>query len=416
MNKEIYISTLRKDSIEKLRTLANNSNIRKLSKSELIYQIVVNYLKEGKTVIGDGVVNFAGDNAYLRSTEFNYAICRSDIFLYSKIAEQFFLKEGDYIECQVFLPSEEGKCVTCSQILKINHKPPKQCSTFFDFDSLVPEHPFKKINLEMNGQDKHMLRVLDLVAPIGFGQRALILAPPKSGKTTLMHNIALAITKNHPEAYLILLLVDERPEEVTEAQRTIKGEIISSNFDEPAYSHTRVAEITLNRAKRLVESGKDVIILLDSITRLAGAYNDVTPSSGKVLSGGIDSNAMYKPKKFFGAARAFKSSGSLTIVATALVDTGSKMDEVIYEKFKGRGNCDISLKRSLLEQGIFPPLDILGSFTRRSELFLNDTEINRRRLLRQVLCKQKNEEAIDILLKEVQKTSNNFDLLQSLAR
>lgn len=412
MNKEIYLSSIRKQSIENLRTLTNNSSIRKLSKSELIYQIVIDYLQNGYTVIADGIVNFVGDHGYLRSSEFNYTTSKSDVFIYGKIIDQFGLKEGDHLECKVSLPIEEGKCIVCTHILTINYKNFKQCLEFFDFDSLVPEHPFKKINLEL--KDKNMLRVLDLIAPIGFGQRALILAPPKSGKTTLLHNIALAISTNHPEVHLILLLIDERPEEVTEAQRIIKGEIISSNFDEPAYSHTRVAEITLNRAKRLVESGKDVIILLDSITRLATAYNDITPSSGKILSGGIDSNAMYKPKKFFGAARAFRNNASLTIIATALVDTGSKMDEVIYEKFKGRGNCDISLKRSLLEQGIFPPLDVLGSFTRRSELFLDATEVMRRKLLRQVLCKQKNEEAIDILNKEIQKTSTNAELLRSL--
>jgi transcription termination factor Rho len=352
---------------------------------------------------------------FLRAPDYNYLPGPDDIYVSPSQVRKFDLHTGDTVSGQIRPPKDGERYFALIKVEAVNFEPPERVKEKVFFENLTPLYPQNRVSLETDGENLSA-RVLDLMVPIGKGQRGLIVAPPRTGKTMLLQNIANSITKNHPEVYLIVLLIDERPEEVTDMQRSVRGEVISSTFDEPAQRHVQVAEMVIEKAKRLVEHGKDVVILLDSITRLARAYNTIVPTSGKVLSGGVDSNALQRPKRFFGAARNIEQGGSLTIVASALVDTGSRMDEVIFEEFKGTGNMEVHLDRKLADRRVFPAIDIQKSGTRKEELLMAKEDLNRVWVLRKVLTPLSPVEAMELLLSKMAKTKTNNEFLAAMQK
>jgi transcription termination factor Rho len=415
----VDITAIKSKSIGELHEMAeqlNISNYSGLRKQDLIYRIEQNLLDSEVVLRGEGVLEVLPEGyGFLRSQDWNYLYGPDDIYVSPSQIKRFDLRTGDTVLGQVRPPKEGERYLALLKVERVNGDEPDKAKHRIAFDNLRPRYPDDRVHLESGSADISM-RVMDLIAPLGKGQRGLIVAPPKAGKTILMQKMANAITENHPEVHLIVLLIDERPEEVTDMQENVKAEVISSTFDEPADRHTQVAEMVLEKAKRLVEHGRDVVILLDSITRLARAYNVVVPHSGKILSGGVDANALHKPKRFFGAARNIEEGGSLTIVATALVETGSRMDEVIFEEFKGTGNMELVLDRHIADRRIFPAIDLNRSGTRREDLLLTEMELTRVYLLRNFLSDMPPAEAIDFLLTRMKKTKTNKDFLDSMAK
>ncbi|CAA9338657.1 MAG: Transcription termination factor Rho [uncultured Gemmatimonadetes bacterium] len=415
----VDITTIKSKSIAELHEMAeglNISNYSGLRKQDLIYRIEQNLLDSEVVLRGEGVLEVLPEGyGFLRSQDWNYLYGPDDIYVSPSQIKRFDLRTGDTVLGQVRPPKEGERYLALLKVERVNGDEPDKAKHRIAFDNLRPRYPDQRVKLEAPSGDLSM-RVMDLIAPLGKGQRGLIVAPPKAGKTILMQKMANAITENHPEVHLIVLLIDERPEEVTDMQENVRAEVISSTFDEPADRHTQVAEMVLEKAKRLVEHGRDVVILLDSITRLARAYNVTVPHSGKILSGGVDANALHKPKRFFGAARNIEEGGSLTIVATALVETGSRMDEVIFEEFKGTGNMELVLDRHIADKRIFPAIDINRSGTRREDLLLNELELTRVYLLRNFLSDMAPAESIDFLLTRMRKTKGNKEFLDSMAR
>ena len=393
-------------------------NASVMRKQELMFSILKKLAAQDIEIIGDGVVEVLQDGfGFLRSANANYLPGPDDIYISPSQIRRFSLKTGDTVEGPIRSPKEGERYFALLKVNTINFDDPEKIKHKIHFDNLTPLYPTKRLKMEIENPTTKDIspRVIDLVAPLGKGQRALIVAQPRTGKTVLLQNIAHSITANHPECYLIVLLIDERPEEVTDMQRSVKGEVVSSTFDEPAVRHVQVAEMVIEKAKRLVEHGRDVVILLDSITRLGRAYNTVVPSSGKVLTGGVDANALQRPKRFFGAARNIEEGGSLTIIATALIDTGSRMDEVIFEEFKGTGNLEIHLDRKLADRRVFPAIDIQKSGTRKEELLLAKEDLNRVWVLRKVLTPLSPVEAMELLLSKMSKTKNNAEFLGAMA-
>ncbi len=394
-------------------------NTGRMRKQELMFAIIKKRAKAGELVNADGVLEVLPDGfGFLRAMDTSFTASTDDIYISPSQIRRFNLHTGDMIEGEVRIPKDGERYFALNKLDKINGLPPEQNKHKIMFENLTPLFPKEHMRLErdIKGEENITGRVIDIIAPIGKGQRALIVAPPKSGKTVMMQNICHAITSNHPEVELMVLLVDERPEEVTEMQRTVRGDVIASTFDEPAARHVHVAEMVIERAKRLVELKKDVVILLDSITRLARAYNNVLPSSGKVLTGGVDANALQRPKRFFGAARNVEEGGSLTIIATALVDTGSRMDEVIFEEFKGTGNSEIHLDRRLYEKRVFPSIQLNRSGTRREELLLQPEILQKTRILRQFLYNMDEIESMEMVLKQMRATKNNNEFFDMMRR
>ncbi|MBN9339470.1 MAG: transcription termination factor Rho [Comamonadaceae bacterium SCN 68-20] len=391
----------------------------RMRKQELMFAIIKKRAKAGEQIFADGVLEILPDGfGFLRSPDTSFTASTDDIYISPSQVRRFNLHTGDMIEGEVRTPKDGERYFALTKLDSVNGGPPEQNKHKVMFENLTPLFPKEQMKLErdMKGEENITGRIIDIIAPIGRGQRALIVAPPKSGKTVMMQHIAHAITANNPDVHLMVLLVDERPEEVTEMQRTVKGEIIASTFDEPAARHVHVAEMVIERAKRLVELKKDVVILLDSITRLARAYNNVVPSSGKVLSGGVDSNALQRPKRFFGAARKVEEGGSLTIIATALVDTGSRMDEVIFEEFKGTGNSEIHLSRRLYEKRVFPAIEMNKSGTRREELLLPPEILQKTRILRQFMYNMDEIESMELMIKKMKETKNNVEFFEAMRR
>ncbi len=409
------LKTKKLSELQKIAKELNLEGVSNMKKQELIFKILETQTKSNGLIYGEGVLEILQDGfGFLRSPDYNYLPGPDDIYVSPSQIRKFDLKTGHIISGQIRPPKEGEKYFALLKVESVNNEPPDNVKDRVFFDNLTPLYPEKKIILESKDKDISM-RVMDLLIPLGKGQRGLIVAPPRTGKTILLQKIANSITENHPEIFLIVLLIDERPEEVTDMERTVKGEVISSTFDEPPTRHLQVAEMVIEKAKRLVEHGKDVVILLDSITRLARAYNAVAPSSGKVLTGGIDSNALQKPKRFFGAARAVEEGGSLTIIATALIETGSKMDEVIFEEFKGTGNMELVLSRELADKRIFPAIDLSKSGTRKEELLLTKTELNKVWILRKaLLSKMKPVDAMEFLIEKMSKTKNNKAFLEAM--
>ena len=391
----------------------------RMRKQELMFAIIKKRAKAGEQVFADGVLEILPDGfGFLRSPDTSFTASTDDIYISPSQVRRFNLHTGDMIEGEVRIPKDGERYFALTKLDKVNGDAPEKNKHKVMFENLTPLFPKEQMKLEreIKGEENITGRIIDIVSPIGRGQRALIVAPPKSGKTVMMQHIAHAITANNPDVHLMVLLVDERPEEVTEMQRSVKGEIIASTFDEPAARHVHVAEMVIERAKRLVELKKDVVILLDSITRLARAYNNVVPSSGKVLSGGVDSNALQRPKRFFGAARKVEEGGSLTIIATALVDTGSRMDEVIFEEFKGTGNCEIHLSRRLYEKRVFPAIELNKSGTRREELLLPPEILQKTRILRQFMYNMDEIESMELMIKKMKETKNNSEFFEAMRR
>ncbi|TPI62464.1 MULTISPECIES: transcription termination factor Rho [unclassified Mesorhizobium] len=392
-------------------------NASVMRKQELMFAILKKLAAQDIEIIGDGVVEVLQDGfGFLRSANANYLPGPDDIYISPSQIRRFSLKTGDTVEGPIRSPKEGERYFALLKVNTINFDDPEKIRHKIHFDNLTPLYPTKRLKMEIDNSTSKDIspRVIDLVAPIGKGQRALINAQPRTGKTVLMQNIAHSITANHPECYLIVLLIDERPEEVTDMQRSVKGEVISSTFDEPAARHVQVAEMVIEKAKRLVEHGRDVVILLDSITRLGRAYNTVVPSSGKVLTGGVDANALQRPKRFFGAARNIEEGGSLTIIATALIDTGSRMDEVIFEEFKGTGNCEIQLDRKVADKRIYPAMDILKSGTRKEDLLVPRADLQKIFVLRRILAPMGTTDAIEFLIDKLKQTKTNADFFDSM--
>jgi transcription termination factor Rho len=390
------------------------NGISGLKKQDLIFKILQAQAERDGLMFGEGVLEILPEGfGFLRSSNYNYLPCPDDIYISPSQIRKFDLRTGDTVSGQIRPPKEGEKYFALLKVEAVNFENPELIKDKILFDNLTPVYPKERFLLE-HAPDEISTRIMDLLTPIGRGQRGLIVAQPYSGKTVLLQKIANAITKNHPEAMIIVLLIDERPEEVTDMQRLVKGEVISSTFDEPAERHVQVAEIVLEKAKRLVEHKKDVVILLDSITRLARAYNTVVPHSGKILTGGMDSHALHKPKRFFGAARALEEGGSLTIIATALVDTGSRMDEVIFEEFKGTGNMELQLDRNLFQRRIYPAIDIKRSNTRREELLIDPKHLSKIWILRKFLNDLNSAEAMELLIDKLGKTKNNDAFLDSM--
>ena len=409
--KEMDISTL--TQIAKDLNVAGATGMRK---QELIFQILKAQTEKSGFIFSEGVLEVLPDGfGFLRAPDYNYLPGPDDIYVSPSQIRKFDLQTGDTVSGQIRPPKEGERYFALIKVEAVNFEAPEQARDKIFFENLTPLYPQDRITLETEGSNLSS-RVMDLMTPIGKGQRGLIVAAPRTGKTMLLQNIAQSIVKNHPEVYLIVLLIDERPEEVTDMQRSVDGEVVASTFDEPAQRHVQVAEMVVEKAKRLVEHKKDVVILLDSITRLARAYNTVIPPSGKVLSGGLDSNALQKPKRFFGAARNIEEGGSLTIMATALVDTGSRMDDVIFEEFKGTGNMEIHLERKLVDKRVFPAIDIQKSGTRKEELLLSGDDLNRVWVLRKVLTPLSPVEAMELLLDKMGKTKSNADFLASMQK
>ncbi|OJU89008.1 MAG: transcription termination factor Rho [Burkholderiales bacterium 66-5] len=391
----------------------------RMRKQELMFAIIKKRAKNGEQIFADGVLEILPDGfGFLRSPDTSYTASTDDIYISPSQVRRFNLHTGDMIEGEVRTPKDGERYFALNKLEKVNGDLPEKNKHKVMFENLTPLFPKEQMKLErdIKGEENITGRIIDIIAPIGRGQRALIVAPPKSGKTVMMQSIAHAITANYPDVTLMVLLVDERPEEVTEMQRSVRGEIIASTFDEPATRHVHVAEMVIERAKRLVELGKDVVILLDSITRLARAYNNVVPSSGKVLTGGVDSNALQRPKRFFGAARNIEEGGSLTIIATALVDTGSRMDEVIFEEFKGTGNSELHLNRRLYEKRVFPAIELNKSGTRREELLLAPEILQKTRILRQFMYNMDEIESMELMIKKMRETKSNVDFFEAMRR
>ena len=392
-------------------------NASTLRKQELMFAILKQLAAQEVDIIGEGVVECLLDGfGFLRSPDANYLAGPDDIYVSPSQIRRFSLRTGDTVEGQIRGPKEGERYFALLKVNSINFEDPDKARHKIHFDNLTPLYPDKRFKMEVdNPTSKDMTaRVIDLVAPLGKGQRALITAQPRTGKTVILQNIAHSITANHPECYLIVLLIDERPEEVTDMQRSVKGEVISSTFDEPATRHVQVAEMVIEKAKRLVEHGRDVVILLDSITRLGRAYNTVVPSSGKVLTGGVDANALQRPKRFFGAARNIEEGGSLTIISTALIDTGSRMDEVIFEEFKGTGNSELILDRKVADKRVFPAIDITRSGTRKEELLVAPDQLKKMYVLRRILMPMGTVDAIEFLLDKLKQTKNNGDFFEQM--
>jgi transcription termination factor Rho len=417
INQLMDIGDLKDMSISKLTGIAKELDIAGatgMRKQELIFKILQAQTEKSGLIFSEGVLETLPDGfGFLRAPDYNYLPGPDDIYVSPSQIRKFDLRTGDTISGQIRPPKEGERYFALIKVEAINFEPPEMARDRVFFDNLTPLYPEEKLRLETDSENLAG-RVLDIMTPIGKGQRALIVAPPRTGKTMLLQNIANSITRNHPEVTLIVLLIDERPEEVTDMQRSVHGEVISSTFDEPPTRHVQVADMVIEKAKRLVEYKRDVVILLDSITRLARAHNAVVPPSGKILSGGIDSNALQKPKRFFGSARNIEEGGSLTIVATALIDTGSRMDDVIFEEFKGTGNLEINLDRKLTEKRVFPSIDINKSGTRKEELLLAPADFNRIIVLRRVLSQLSATEAMELLLDKLSKTKANSDFLDSM--
>lgn len=392
-------------------------NASTMRKQELMFAILKRMAEQEVDIIGEGVVEVLQDGfGFLRSPDANYLPGPDDIYISPSQIRKFSLRTGDTVEGHIRSPKEGERYFALLKVNSINFEDPEKTRHKVHFDNLTPLYPDKRLRMEVDDPTKKDLsaRVIDIVSPIGKGQRALIVAPPRTGKTVLLQNIAQSVTANHPECYLIVLLIDERPEEVTDMQRSVKGEVISSTFDEPAGRHVQVAEMVIEKAKRLVEHGRDVVILLDSITRLGRAYNTVVPSSGKVLTGGVDANALQRPKRFFGAARNIEEGGSLTIIATALIDTGSRMDEVIFEEFKGTGNSEIILDRKVADKRVFPSMDIIRSGTRKEELLTPADILKKMYVLRRILNPMGTQDAIEFLVDKLRQTKSNGEFFDSM--
>jgi transcription termination factor Rho len=417
INELMDIGELKEMSISKLTQIAKELDIpgaTGMRKQELIFKILQAQTEKSGLIFSEGVLETLPDGfGFLRAPDYNYLPGPDDIYVSPSQIRKFDLRTGDTISGQIRPPKEGERYFALIKVEAINFEPPELARERVFFDNLTPLYPNERLRLETDSENL-AARVLDLIAPIGKGQRALIVAPPRTGKTMLLQNIANSITRNHPEVTLIVLLIDERPEEVTDMQRSVHGEVISSTFDEPPTRHVQVADMVIEKAKRLVEYKRDVVILLDSITRLARAHNAVVPPSGKILSGGIDSNALQKPKRFFGSARNIEEGGSLTIIGTALIDTGSRMDDVIFEEFKGTGNLEINLDRKLTEKRIFPSMDINKSQTRKEELLLAPLDLNRIFVLRRVLSQLSPTEAMELLLDKLSRSKTNADFLDSM--
>ncbi len=415
----LNISELKDMSIQKLTQVAKDLSVggaTGMRKQELIFQILKAQTEQSGFIFSEGVLEVLPDGyGFLRAPDYNYLPGPDDIYVSPSQIRKFDLQTGDTVSGQIRPPKEGERYFALIKVEAVNFEAPDQARNKLFFENLTPLYPEERVKLETVG-DNLSARVMDLMTPIGKGQRGLIVASPRTGKTMLLQNIAQSVSANHPEIYLIVLLIDERPEEVTDMQRSVDGEVISSTFDEPAQRHVQVAEMVIEKAKRLVEHKKDVLIVLDSITRLARAYNTVIPPSGKVLSGGLDSNALQKPKRFFGAARNIEEGGSLTIMATALVDTGSRMDDVIFEEFKGTGNMEIHLDRKLVDKRVFPAIDIQKSGTRKEELLLDKDDLNRVWVLRKVLAPLSPVEAMELLLDKMGKAKSNSDFLSAMQK
>ena len=414
---KLEIAKLKEMKIVDLAKFAKGLNVNGISgskKQDLIFKILQAQAEKEGLMFGEGVLEILPEGfGFLRSSNYNYLPCPDDIYISPSQIRKFDLKTGDTVSGQIRPPKEGEKYFALLKVEAVNFENPESIKDKILFDNLTPIYPHERFMLEC-APDEISTRIMDLLTPIGKGQRGLIVAQPYSGKTVLLQKIANAITKNNPDTVLIVLLIDERPEEVTDMQRSVKGEVISSTFDEPPERHVQVAEIVIEKAKRLVEHKKDVVILLDSITRLARAYNTVVPHSGKILTGGMDSHALHKPKRFFGAARAIEEGGSLTIIATALVDTGSRMDEVIFEEFKGTGNMELQLDRNLFQRRIYPAIDIKRSNTRREELLIDPKHLQKIWILRKVLNDLNSAEAMELLIDKLGKTKNNEAFLDSM--
>ena len=411
------IADLKDKTISELAALARQFGVvgaSGLRKQELIFKILEAQTEKNGLIFAEGVLEILPDGfGFLRSPDYNYLPGPDDIYVSPSQIRRFDLRTGDTVSGQVRPPKEGERYFALLKVEAVNFESPELIKEKILFDNLTPLFPNRRFRLETTSDEINM-RVMDLVTPIGMGQRGLIVAQPRTGKTILLQKIATSLAKNHPESVLIVLLIDERPEEVTEMQRTVKGEVVSSTFDEPATRHVQVAEMVLEKARRLVEHKRDVVILLDSITRLARAYNTIVPPSGKVLSGGVDSNALQRPKRFFGAARNIEEGGSLTIMATALIDTGSRMDDVIFEEFKGTGNMELHLDRRLVDKRVFPAVDIFRSGTRKEELLLTQEELNRMWVLRKVLSTMGVVEAMELLLEKLRESKTNQDFMHAM--
>lgn len=418
----MHLSNLKNLHITELVEMAIANELEganRLRKQDLIFALLKNQAKKGESIFGDGTLEVLPDGfGFLRSPDTSYLAGTDDIYVSPSQIRRFNLHTGDTVEGEIRTPKDGERYFALVKVDKVNSEPPENSKHKILFENLTPLFPTKRLNLErdIKGVENITGRIIDLMAPIGKGQRALLVAPPKTGKTVMLQHIAHAITDNHPEVILIVLLIDERPEEVTEMQRSVKGEVVSSTFDEPATRHVQVADMVIEKAKRLVEHKKDVVILLDSITRLARAYNTVVPASGKVLTGGVDANALQRPKRFFGAARNIEEGGSLTIIATALVDTGSRMDDVIYEEFKGTGNNEIHLDRRMAEKRTFPAININRSGTRREELLIPQDQLQKIWVLRKLLYPMDDLEAMEFLLDKIKATKTNNDFFDSMRR
>ena len=418
--KEVKLIELKQKNASDLIIFADEigvENASSLRKQELLFAILKNLAEQNTEILGQGVVEILQDGfGFLRSSDANYLPGPDDIYVSPSQIRKFSLRTGDTVDGYIRGPKEGERYFALVKINAINFEDPKKARTKVHFDNLTPLYPDTALVMEVSENDKKDLsdRIIDIVAPLGKGQRALIVSPPRTGKTVLLQNIANSITKNQPECYLIVLLIDERPEEVTDMQRSVDGEVVSSTFDEPASRHVQVSEMVMEKAKRLVEHGRDVVILLDSITRLGRAFNTVVPSSGKVLTGGVDANALQRPKRFFGAARNIEEGGSLTIVSTALIDTGSRMDEVIFEEFKGTGNSEIVLDRKIADKRVYPAIDIMKSGTRKEELLINNDKLQKIYVLRRILDPMGTTDAIEFLLDKLSQTQSNDDFYDSM--
>jgi transcription termination factor Rho len=413
----LNLKALKEKKISDLALIGKNFNIEgaaNMRKQELIFAILQAQTEQNGHIYGEGVLETLPDGfGFLRAPDYNYLPGPDDIYVSPSQIRRFNLRTGDIISGHIRPPKEGERYFALLKVESINYEDPERAREKILFDNLTPLYPNERLRLEYQPED-YTTRIVDLLTPVGKGQRGLIVAAPRTGKTMMLQHIAKAIAHNHKEVILIVLLIDERPEEVTDMQRSVDGEVISSTFDEPATRHVQVAEMVIEKAKRLVEHGKDVVILLDSITRLARAYNTVVPPSGKILSGGVDSNALHKPKKFFGAARNIEDGGSLTIIATALIDTGSRMDEVIFEEFKGTGNMEVHLDRRLMDKRVFPAIDINKSGTRKEELLIAKEDLNRIWILRKVLSQLSVVEAMEFLQDKMHGTKNNKEFLESM--
>jgi len=415
------LSELKRKSADDLLTLAEElvvENASGMLKQEMIFGILKKMAEKEQAIIGEGVIEILQDGfGFLRSPEANYLAGPDDIYVSPSQVRRFGLRTGDTVEGEVRAPKDGERYFALVKVNTINYDPPEAVKHKINFDNLTPLYPDKRLRMENEKSSKKSdlsMRVIDIVSPLGKGQRGLIVAPPRTGKTVLLQNIAHSITANHPECFLIVLLIDERPEEVTDMQRSVKGEVVSSTFDEPAVRHVQLAEMVIEKAKRLVEHKKDVVILLDSVTRLARAYNTVVPSSGKVLTGGVDANALQRPKRFFGAARNIEQGGSLTIIATALIDTGSRMDEVIFEEFKGTGHSEIILDRKLADKRTFPAIDITKSGTRKEDLLYGKGELAKVWVLRKIMNPMGPMDGMEFLLEKLKDTKTNGDFFDKM--